>query len=171
MAVPMAASSSRVVVIIGALYLLKLPSVLWHLTAIKLMRLSRKITDTDTMAISRYRFKSEKLSSFVGTSVLSTTTTSIDTVADREGSPLSETNTTKGPDFSATGSNPEEVVSFGLREVIRKQRIVSRVCVYSPDLCHKVSRLSRIGDALTVNGAVLRIGRENCWIIVIFIQN
>ncbi|KAF3838344.1 hypothetical protein F7725_010112 [Dissostichus mawsoni] len=55
------------VVIIGALYLLKLPSVLWHLTAIKLMRLSRKITDTDTMAISRYRFKSEKLSSFVGT--------------------------------------------------------------------------------------------------------
>ncbi|KAF3838320.1 hypothetical protein F7725_010088 [Dissostichus mawsoni] len=49
------------------------------------------------------------------------------------------------PDFSATGSNPEEVVSFGLREVIRKQRIVSRVCVYSPDLCHKVSRLSRIG--------------------------
>ncbi|KAF3838342.1 hypothetical protein F7725_010110 [Dissostichus mawsoni] len=123
------------------------------------MRLSRKITDTDTMAISRYRFKSEKLSSFVGTSVLSTTTTSIETVADREGSPLSETNTTKGPDFSATGSNPEEVVSFGLREVIRKQRIVSRVCVYSPDLCHKVSRLSRIGDALTVNGAVLRIGR------------
>ncbi|KAF3838318.1 hypothetical protein F7725_010086 [Dissostichus mawsoni] len=84
--------------------------------------------------------------------VLSTTTTSIETVADREGSPLSETNTTKG-------------------EVIRKQRIVSRVCVYSPDLCHKVSRLSRIGDALTVNGAVLRIGRENCWIIVIFIQN
>ncbi|KAF3838329.1 hypothetical protein F7725_010097 [Dissostichus mawsoni] len=78
------------------------------------MRLSRKITDTDTMAISRYRFKSEKLSSFVGT------------LADREGSPLSETNTTKG-------------------EVIRKQRIVSRVCVYSPDLCHKVSRLSRIG--------------------------
>ncbi|KAF3838332.1 hypothetical protein F7725_010100 [Dissostichus mawsoni] len=55
------------VVIIGALYLLKLPSVLWHLTAIKLMRLSRKITDTDTMAISRYRLKSEKLSSFVGT--------------------------------------------------------------------------------------------------------
>ncbi|KAF3838353.1 hypothetical protein F7725_010121 [Dissostichus mawsoni] len=75
-----------------------------------------------------------------------------------EGSPLSETNTTKGPDFSATGSDPEEVVSFGLREVIRKQRIVSRVCVYSPDLCHKVSRLSRIGDALTVNGAMLRIG-------------
>ncbi|KAF3838338.1 hypothetical protein F7725_010106 [Dissostichus mawsoni] len=103
--------------------------------------------------------------------VLSTTTTSIETAADREGSPLSETNTTKGPDFSATGSNPEEVVSFGLREVIRKQRIVSRVCVYSPDLCHKVSRLSRIGDALTVNGAVFRIGRENCWIIVIFIQN
>ncbi|KAF3838323.1 hypothetical protein F7725_010091 [Dissostichus mawsoni] len=104
--------------------------------------------------------------------VLSTTTTSIDTVADREGSPLSETNTTKGdPDFSGAGSNPEEVVSFGLREVIRKQRIVSRVCVYSPDLCHKVSRLSRIGDALTVNGAVFRIGRENCWIIVIFIQN
>ncbi|KAF3838351.1 hypothetical protein F7725_010119 [Dissostichus mawsoni] len=86
--------------------------------------------------------------------VLSTTTTSIETVADREGSPLSETNTTKGPDFSATGSDPEEVVSFGLREVIRKQRIVSRVCVYSPDLCHKVSRLSRIGDALTVNGAI-----------------
>ncbi|KAF3838324.1 hypothetical protein F7725_010092 [Dissostichus mawsoni] len=57
----------RWVVIIGALYLLKLPSVLRHLTAIKLMRLSRKITDTDTMAISRYRFKSEKLSSFVGT--------------------------------------------------------------------------------------------------------
>ena len=90
--------------IIGALYLLKLPSVLWHLTAIKLMRLSRKITDTDTMPISRYRFKSEKLSSFMGTclngvwmsAVLSTTTTSIDTVADREGSPLSETNTTKG---------------------------------------------------------------------------
>ncbi|KAF3838357.1 hypothetical protein F7725_010125 [Dissostichus mawsoni] len=82
--------------------------------------------------------------------VLSTTTTSIETVADREGSPLSETNTTKGPDFSATGSNPEEVVSFGLREVIRKQRVVSRVCVYSPDLCHKISRLSRIGDALTI---------------------
>ncbi|KAF3838325.1 hypothetical protein F7725_010093 [Dissostichus mawsoni] len=96
--------------------------------------------------------------------VLSTTTTSIETVADREGSPLSETNTTKGPDFSATGS-------IRKREVIRKQRIVSRVCVYSPDLCHKVSRLSRIGDALTVNGAVFRIGREDCWIIVIFIQN
>ena len=41
----------------GALYLLKVPSVLWHLTAIKVMRLSRKMTDTDTMAISRYRFK------------------------------------------------------------------------------------------------------------------
>ncbi|XP_037531484.1 protocadherin-10-like [Nematolebias whitei] len=57
------------VVIIGALYLLKEPSVLWHLTAIKLRRLSRKITDTDTMAIRRYRLRSEKLSSFIGTHV------------------------------------------------------------------------------------------------------
>ncbi|KAF3838349.1 hypothetical protein F7725_010117 [Dissostichus mawsoni] len=120
------ATSRGWVVIIGALYLLKLPSVLWHLTAIKLMRLSRKITtptqwrSADTEALLLYGHMSE-LSLDVSCAFNHHHINR--TVADREGSPLSETNTTKGPDFSATGSDPEEVVSFGLREVIESNAL------------------------------------------------
>ena len=55
--------------------------------------------------------------------------------------------------------------------MIRKQRIVARVCVYCPDLGHKVARFSGVGNVLRVDRALVRIGRENNRSVFIVIQD